>query len=124
MLDCGVIVALSVVSAHDVVVLLTCVDVVPVTTWRIRNAPRKPFISAAVLSYPTENDGGRFVGVAIVSIYTKKRADILPFRKQLIVFIECLIQPFFCSRNLFQLKQDHLKELILRMGLRSFHIEF
>src|SRR5210317_1099811 len=65
-----------------------------------------------------------FVGVAIVSIYTKKRADNLPFRKQLIVFIECLIQPFFCSRNLFQLKQDHLKELILRMGLRSFHIEF
>lgn len=64
---CGVIVAVSVVSAYVVVELLVAVDVEPITTCRIRKAPRKLLSDDAGKTVAAVNDAGRLVGEAMIS---------------------------------------------------------
>jgi hypothetical protein len=63
----GVIVALSPVTAVNVALVVVNVSVFAVlTTCKIRNAPRKSFICAAVKTCPAVKLAGSVVGVAIV----------------------------------------------------------
>jgi len=64
--NCGVILADRPVSARVAVDDDTAVLVDAVTTWRMRNAPRRSFSHEAGSVVFATSTAGRFVGVAIV----------------------------------------------------------
>jgi ABC-type tungstate transport system substrate-binding protein len=64
--ELGVIVAVTLVVTKVALVVVTAVALPPATTCKIRNAPRKSFICAAVKTAPAVKLAGRVVGVAIV----------------------------------------------------------
>jgi len=78
----GVMGAVRVVSANVVVELLASVVVVPMTTCKIRKAPRRLFNVAAGSTVAAVNAAGRFVGVAIVNSLSRRCRLVVNYQAQ------------------------------------------